>query len=298
MTILMYHSVTQNEIRGNLNAGGKHISISQFEKQVNYLANKNCISTNQIELNLKKSFLITFDDGFENNYTVAYPMLREYQIPFVIFISTGFINGKLIWTDELLKLSLTVKYFFEMTEDWFVSNNETLDSPVTYNSLRIKMKTISNQLRQKFLAEMRAENQSPIPSEYNHLFTPLTWEQIREMVDSGLCKIGAHTENHPILSQLSYVEQYKEISESKKKLEKELDREISLFAYPNGQYSDFNDDTLIILEKLGLRYAFSTESGKSKQVDFPYRLRRYGITSDLAYWKFRIIVNGYWPKFS
>jgi len=296
-TTIMYHSITRNEIQGNINAGGKHVSAAQFERQVKYMSKKSCISPVHIEANMRKSILITFDDGFENNYTTAYPLLKKYQIPFIIFISTGYINGNLIWTDELLKLSLTVKDFFKIAKEWFAYNNIEMDLSVTYNSLRIRMKTISNQLRLKFLNEVRSEKQQLLSSEYNELFTPLTWVQLREMVDSGLCEIGAHTENHPILSQLSYEEQYAEISESKNKLEETLDREITLFAYPNGGYSDFNDDTLTILEKLGFVYAFSTESGKNKRVDFPYKLRRYGVTQDLAFWKYKVIANGYWPKY-
>jgi peptidoglycan/xylan/chitin deacetylase (PgdA/CDA1 family) len=298
MQILMYHSITRNQIPAHLNAGGKHIDYTQFERQVEYLSKKNYISINQVKSIKNNGILITFDDGFQNNYTAAFPLLRKYKIPFVLFISTGFMEGKLIWTDELLKLSIVVKDFFRITGEWFSSNNIELDSPFTYNSLRIKMKSISDQLRKKFLNEMLSEKQNPLPSEFNELFTPLTWEQLQEMVDSGLCEIGAHTETHPILSQLSYDQQFREISLSKQKFEDELDREVSFFAYPNGKYSDFNDDTLQIVENLGFKYAFSTESGKSKRADFPYKLRRYGITSDLPFWKFKIIANGWLPNFS
>ena len=290
----MYHSVTRGQLPEYVNAGGKHLSAAQFEKQVEYISKKNCISTDQIYTNSRKSILVTFDDGFENNYTTAYPLLKKYRIPFVIFISPGFIENKLIWTDELLKLSLTVKDFFRKTEEWFLYYDIELDSPVSYNPLRIKLKTISDQLRKKFFNEIRSEKQNHFPSGYNELFTPLNWGQLRKMADSGLCNIGAHTVNHPILSQLSYDQQYREISESKKTLEEKLDRKISLFAYPNGQFSDFNDDTLIILKNLGFEYAFSAESGNSEPVDLPYKLRRYGITSDLTFWKFKVIANGWW----
>ncbi|MBC8147658.1 MAG: polysaccharide deacetylase family protein [Bacteroidetes bacterium] len=291
----MYHSITQSRFDKNINAGGKHIDLVIFERQIKYLS-KNKHVTKTIKETLNKNILITFDDGFENNYTNAYPLFKKYNIPFILFINTGLIDGKLIWTDELLKISLTVSDFYEKTAEWFAYQNLEIKLPITYNSLRIYLKDISVSLRRKYLHDFRSEKQGALSNEYHELFTPLNWTQIKEMVNSGLCEVGAHTENHPILSQLTYGEQYQEINTSIMKLENKLSRKIFLFAYPNGRNKDFNDDTMAILKNLGINYAFTTESGKNNLRDHPYELHRYGITSNLPFWNFWVITNDYWQK--
>lgn len=297
MIVLTYHSVTQNKIEESVNAGGKHVQVKDFVRQVKYLSSKNCVAIDEINGNLKKGILVTFDDGFENIYTNAFQILKKYKIPFVVFISTGFVEGKLIWTDELLKLSLSIEDFYNKTKQWFSGNKLKLDLPITYNSLRLNMKNMSDQFRKQYFNGFQLEEQAPIPSRLNELFSPLGWDQLQEMLDSGLCEVGAHTQNHPILSQLSYDEQYEEVVSSKKKLEEKLDKEIGLFAYPNGRSRDFNEDTLSVLENSGFKYAFTTESGINRLRDFPYELRRYGITANLPMWKFKMLVNGYYELF-
>jgi peptidoglycan/xylan/chitin deacetylase (PgdA/CDA1 family) len=94
--VLMYHSVGEDNSFFT-------VKSSEFEKQIEYLKKNsfNVISLGQLEKYLKikkippKTIVITFDDGYENNYTEAFPIIKKYKIPITIFLSTGKIGDKL-----------------------------------------------------------------------------------------------------------------------------------------------------------------------------------------------------------
>jgi peptidoglycan/xylan/chitin deacetylase (PgdA/CDA1 family) len=94
--ILMYHHISDYLGQLPLN-----VTPSLFEKQIKYLLSRNfkVISITQLVESLKgnsplppKSVVITFDDGYKNNYLHAYPILKKYNLPATIFLTTGFIN--------------------------------------------------------------------------------------------------------------------------------------------------------------------------------------------------------------
>ena len=81
-----------------------------------------------------------------------------------------------------------------------------------------------------------------------------TWNQLREMHKSGLVTIASHTVNHLNLKDLSDEQIEKEVTESKKVIEKELGEKISYFTYPEG---DFTDVAREQLKKAGYKAALA-----------------------------------------
>jgi len=82
----------------------------------------------------------------------------------------------------------------------------------------------------------------------------LSWDEVREMSRRGI-SFGAHSVNHPILSQLPLDEAEKEILDSRRHIEKELEREVTTFCYPNGEPDDFNAGIEEILRRNGFKGA-------------------------------------------
>lgn len=297
MISLTYHSIIQDLIPDSINAGGKHISLANFEKQMHYISKKKIISVNDNFNKNNNSILVTIDDGFKNNYKVAFPILKKYNIPFIIFLCTGFMEENLIWTDKLLKLSLNNERFGEISEIWLSKNKFSFKkNEVNYNFLRLLFKKIDNYLINDFFDSFKDLNQSNYNS-HNEIFEPLSWNDVRSMVESGLCTIGAHTENHPILSKCNYETQLKEIKRSKQKIENEIKSKVNIFAYPNGSKDDYNSETIKILKKLDFKYAFTTTFGYNKKLN-PLELERIGITSEVPMWKFKLLVNRLWRPFA
>ena len=107
---LLYHGVSNyNNFSGIENFSKKHISKKLFLKQMLFLK-KNCnvISLDELEKykrekEIKKStVLISFDDGFENNFKVAAPILKKLNLPCVFYISTGMIGkNDMFWVDKI-----------------------------------------------------------------------------------------------------------------------------------------------------------------------------------------------------
>ncbi len=106
LPILMYHNLSSDEVKENYT-----IPIKAFEDQMRYLS-ENCFKTvvpEEIqylkEKPTHKLIMITFDDGFETDYTLAYPILKKYGFRAVCFITTGFVSkkGHLTW-EQIKKL--------------------------------------------------------------------------------------------------------------------------------------------------------------------------------------------------
>jgi len=100
--ILTYHNFTKNE------STDYQINIQEFEKQMHYLVSNNysIISLSELIIGLKDGKLpdnpvaITIDDGYKSTYTLAYPILKKYNIPATLFIYTDFIernSASLTW---------------------------------------------------------------------------------------------------------------------------------------------------------------------------------------------------------
>src|SRR5574343_1136034 len=100
LSILLYHGVTREKSRGIENKSEKHMTEKQFFNQMKYLKER-CVvlSMDQVVEYFisnrplpKNPVAITFDDGFENNYTVAAPILDMLKLPATFYITSGIIN--------------------------------------------------------------------------------------------------------------------------------------------------------------------------------------------------------------
>ena len=116
--ILLYHGVSNySNYKGIENFSKKHISKSVFLKQMKYLKKTcNLISFNDLTKYKKKgeipknTVLITFDDGFENNYKVAFPILKKFKKPAIFYVSAGMIGKeKMFWVDKIEDIIIELK---------------------------------------------------------------------------------------------------------------------------------------------------------------------------------------------
>ena len=86
---LMYHSIDSEK-----NKGG--IFVDEFEEHIKWIKDKKTFKMEELKgLDYKlppNSILITFDDGYKNNYTLAFPILKKYNMKSTIFLNTKFIE--------------------------------------------------------------------------------------------------------------------------------------------------------------------------------------------------------------
>ena len=207
LPIIMYHSVAPAVAANNVIT----VSASTFEKQMGFLKRNhyNVVSLESLrgyyEGNRKfpaRTIAVTLDDGYEDNYTYAFPVLKKYNIPATVFIVVSQVGR---------------------------------------------------------------------PGR-------LSWEQIKEMLASGLVSFGSHTMTHPFLTVIDSDEVLKnEISGSKKELENKLKTPVDLFCYPNGRV---NPKVEQVVRDSGYLLAVATNPGRKFSSRDPFALKRLRISEN------------------
>jgi peptidoglycan/xylan/chitin deacetylase (PgdA/CDA1 family) len=254
--------------------------------------NFNMVSAERLEdyyykgLDLHNACHITIDDGDVSVYTHLFPLIVKYKIPVSIFVSPhAVITGKNFWFQEIIGYDL--KQFLEFY-------NKVYNTHYAYNGKH----QVNGLIKSLPLNEID-ELISGYKNKYKIEDKPrrcLDVAQLRELNDSGLVSIGAHTMNHPILKNETQETVKKEISESIIQLEELLGCEVKYFAYPNGlPVIDFGEREIDILKDCKIKLAFSTQSKNFSTQDHPLSVPRRGITKGGPYFAFaKLSMGDYW----
>ena len=247
----------------------KFISPEVFEKQLQYLKKKYTILPLEEALQLLRygrlpshALVITFDDGYENNYLYAYPILKRMELPATVFVTTDFVlEHQPLWVDRL--------EYACGAGDSPCNIKEKRD-----DELRSAFKKLSSEEREERLRYLESKTRALINFKGSgNVYAPLTNEYLKEMTGCGI-QIGAHTKTHPILSHLSFEEARTEIVGSKLALEQHGFAVSSVFAYPNGQLGDWTEKTEQIVRDAGFTAALTTVQGVNSRETNLLRLKR------------------------
>jgi peptidoglycan/xylan/chitin deacetylase (PgdA/CDA1 family) len=298
----MYHGISgKSEMDDFLNLNRKHLYVDEFEKHLKLLT-KYCspVSLNSVISNEKlpaNPVVITFDDGYKNNYIYAFPLLKKYHVPATIFITTGFIDKTdFLWTDELSAMIARAE-MVNTNMSWKnkeitleISDFEKKKKTICF--LKDYAKSLSESEKKYFIEQLgKSLNCNYDWNNLDPLNSPMTWGEIREMNNDELISIGSHTVSHPILANCTPEQQRIELAFSKKRINEELDTECISFAYPNGQPMDYNHKTLELLRELGYKNAVTAVSGYADPGETDnYQLNRFG--GDMEIDEFGTVVTG------
>jgi len=218
-------------------------SPEAFEEQLRFVKKRfNVINFNDLSHLLssgkqvpENSLVITFDDGYADNYEIAFKLLKMYGLTATMFVSTSFVDsGKPLWFDKSAYIIKAIpkgtisfdcgRYEFEVTDN---NRDEII------GSVRNLFLSHANEDRLRWLAELEQQSGVGIASEDMEAAKSLTWDQVREMSDNGI-EIGSHTVSHPYLTKLTRESLMFELSESKKVIEEITEKEVKSVAYPAG----------------------------------------------------------------
>jgi peptidoglycan/xylan/chitin deacetylase (PgdA/CDA1 family) len=228
---------------------GRSISSDAFEEQLCYLSKHYTLvklSTLHDSLttgrSLARSAVITIDDGFNDAYEIAFPILRKYSVPATFFVITDFLDQKIwLWTDKLRYVTsqlpsgtsiVTVngrKLTFELD-----GKSSRLNAATVINSV---LKTLPSRTKDAVIEELANSLNVVIPDLPPKEYGPVSWDQLIEM-DKGGIEIGSHTVTHPILPNVDDAQLRWELSGSRERLQSVLNHPITLFCYPNGSYDE------------------------------------------------------------
>lgn len=285
--ILTYHSVIDHPTVFDL---WTHISLHRFEEHMQFLKQSaRVISLTEMADAIQRQCLpthavaITFDDGFANNYTRAFPVLRRLGLPATIFLSTGFIGGrKLFWPERLAyQLMLTDKDSISVLGETLWLRNKQ-DRRHACTVMRENLKKLHPDRLDETLADIESMLNVPLNPEEALLreWLPLNWEQVREMADSGLIDFGGHTHSHGILAKMDDFDAQRQITDCRTALRDNLDRPVTLWAYPNGTMADFNPVHRSMLETHGFKTIVTAMPQFITTESDPAELGRWSIGND------------------
>jgi peptidoglycan/xylan/chitin deacetylase (PgdA/CDA1 family) len=223
---------------------------------------------------------ITFDDGFQNNYEVAFPILREAGLPATVFLTTGLIGtSDTVWFCRLNRaLAQTRNRLLEWNGHRFslTGINARESASATLQSL---LKALPHPRLLSALREivLTLGDDPDAPIAVDSPYRMLSLSAIESMTASGLIELGAHTRSHAILSLLTPEEQREEIVDSVDRVRELTRRPTRLFAYPNGRRADYDGHTVRMLEALGVDSAVTAIDGTNDTTTPALELRRLGV---------------------
>jgi peptidoglycan/xylan/chitin deacetylase (PgdA/CDA1 family) len=207
--------------------------------------------------------LITFDDGYRDNYEVAYPILKGQGVSATFFLTTGFIDRpRLPWWNEIAWMIRTCSRQCIPSGDYF-PRPILLDEPNREQALRQalrKYKSLPGHSVTEYLQFLAGATGVDRFRKDGFANEWMTWDMIREMKAGGMF-FGGHTVNHPVLAQLPLAEQKEEIAGCALRLFEELGEPMHWFSYPIGGPEAFNQDTQTCLIEQNVKFAFSYYGG-------------------------------------
>ena len=247
---------------------------SEFEWQMDYLARHfRLVSCKQVVDALnhgralpRRAVMVTFDDGFRDNYEVAFPVLRRLGVPGLFFLSTGYIGGhQMFWFDRVVYLLLrTAAHSLRLD-----ALDMTLELPEDAKPRRSvamqllkRLKRVSETDRLLVLRQLEVAA-GVLADEVESMSAPMTWAQVREMARSGM-EFGSHTVTHPILAMADAQQLRRELEVSKADIERATGRPVIALAYPVGGANAVNAQVLAATAQAGYSIAFTYQSGVNR----------------------------------
>ena len=262
ITILMFHRVGPAKNAWLL----PPTNTSDFEDQMKYLSKTHeILSLNELATCLrggkplaKKVAVVTFDDGYRDNYRYAFPILKKYKIPATIFLVTGHIDtGNLFWFEKIEYIIKNTK-IKRLELDGFgdFSLNPIKNRLQSIFMIVEKLKKIEDGEKNHLIKKIINISKVDIPHDLGRDVI-LSWDEVKEMNEWGI-DFGAHTVSQPILTRIALEEAKFEILQSKKDNEKRLGQSVKTFSYPNGNYEDFNTKIIDLVKESGFTCAVTT----------------------------------------
>jgi peptidoglycan/xylan/chitin deacetylase (PgdA/CDA1 family) len=240
-------------------------SAERFEEHVRCLRDRfDLLSLDRLRHVVERGFvgrrppaLITFDDGYVDTSTTAFPILRRYDAPATFFLPTACVGSTAVpWWEEVHWL------LRQATGQTVRLSGAAEPFPIEAGDGERSIRRVADFIKRRPIPmdqqveEVRAACGGAYPpaGEQSRLF--LDWAEVREMRAGGM-DFGGHTHNHLVLAHLNPAGQREELARSKETLEAALGETVTAVAYPVGSASAYTRETCDIARGLGYRLGFN-----------------------------------------
>jgi peptidoglycan/xylan/chitin deacetylase (PgdA/CDA1 family) len=282
VAIIMYHSVMDDPSAAQLTLGGIVHSSEVFRSQMEVLARDfHPVSLDDVALFLQdkkqlpaRSVVVTFDDGYADNYQVAANILNSLCIPAVFYVTVACVDKqRLPWPSLLRYAFLTSAKDRWVDPDGVVQRFSTTEQRIqAFDRAAGYCSKLSGTSQDQFVVSVQQQLETELPQ----LSPPpmMTWDEVRGLLRKGYT-VGSHTMTHPNLAQIPESEMRTELVEAKRKLEQELAAPVLHFSYPcPALQPHWVDRTVSASREAGYKTAVTTTRGLVRALDDPLTLRR------------------------
>jgi len=286
--VLMYHRI----VNGISTPG---VSSHAFEEHLKFLSKfYKVVSIDEIISDRKngtvnsKKIALTFDDGYFDFYTQAWPLLKKYNLHASIYITTDFINGDMwMWPDKIRELlqKSTIRQIKLSALGNLCLDDQSVEK--NWNIIADYCLKLTIEERENFFVELTNLLQINLPKTPTQQYTGVTWQQLIEMQEEGL-DVGSHTLTHPILTRVSSEELEIELKKSKQIIEEKLHIEINGICYPNGMHSDISAKVIEVVKRCNYQYGLVAYNDNTKEIDL-YKIDRLAASENLASFAFSLL---------
>jgi peptidoglycan/xylan/chitin deacetylase (PgdA/CDA1 family) len=231
--------------------------------------------------------VVTFDDGYRDNFEVAVPILRECDVPATFFLPTAFLEApRLPWWDQVayvLKRTRVKRLLLDHSSPPIsIDLERTPRSDAIMTVIRAILDgTIADE--PEFLARLAAQAEVAVDDDDDALARALftSWDQVRQILATAPeLTIGAHGHTHRKLAGLDGEAQRIELTESRQILESRLGRAVEAMAYPYGWPGTYTAESKALAARAGYRLAFASREGVNRPESLDrFDIRRFGIGS-------------------
>jgi len=286
ITIFLLHGVIRQQSNGVRNYTRKHLPETRFDALCALLSQRGYpVDADEAVAMLEgkddvpdRAFLLTFDDGFRNNLTVAAPLMERHGIPGVFYVTSGFVEHNWASWIDLVEDAVEKTRRRALRLPW--SNEEwPLDTRAAQIALLDEVRrvgkthadldpySIADQIRH----DCGVGEFDPHPE----LDQKLSWAEVRSLARGAGFTVGGHSHSHPILTHLSPDELDWELDTSMNLLSQALGGPIRHYSYPEGLEHCYSDAVIMGLRDRGVVCAPTASPGPNRVGDDPFRLRRH-----------------------
>ena len=269
LTILMYHRVlpTHDPMTPDVtDAATFERHMSAISKVFNVLRLDESIDQLYGGRLRPMSLAITFDDGHTDNLEIATPILKKYGLHATFFLSTGFMDGTLMYND-LVTEAVRRAPSGQLKLDWLglkdAHISDAASRQAVIGAVVQTIKYFDSLKRAEVCNRLESIAAEPLPTNLM-----MNYDQIVRLHREGM-GIGAHTKSHPILTRVTDEEALNQMLQNKNDLTSITGTAPRLFAYPNGKpVVDFNARHIEMVRQAGFDAALTTSFGAvTKAVD-------------------------------
>jgi len=290
LAIFLFHGVVRQSRYAVRNYTGKHMERDRFYRIVEGLKHagsalsmddvvEHCRSGNPFP---PRAFAVTFDDGFENNYLIAAPILKEFSVPATFYITTGFVqDNAMSWIDR-------IEYCLEAVSSG-VLQFAWDDHPHSFANVEDKIGLLQ-MVRDRVKTDPTLDPENVVQAVFEQcglaavcdsaepIDQKMSWEQVTRLANDELFTVGGHSHSHKILSFLSAEELEDEITTSIDLIRKNVGLCVRHYSYPEGLEHCYSNEVVEVLRGKGVVCCPTAVDGINDPQTDLFHLRRIMIT--------------------